>query len=81
MTEAQPIVKFDAAQQCELCAKPRGEYRLSRICCCVRLLRTAQPGGPRRAMYAHLLACCTDEQIAAVREAAEREGLTRAETA
>jgi hypothetical protein len=51
-------------------------YELTCLACCLRLLRTAPPGGPRRAMYAHLLMSCTDEQIEAVTAAAREEGLT-----
>lgn len=52
-------------------------YELTCLACCLRLLRTAPPGGPRRGMYAHLLRHCTDKQIEAVRSAAGAEGLTQ----
>lgn len=75
MTGAQPTVNIEA---CRHCADERTGHRdLSCVWCCVRLLRTAAPGGPRRAMYAHLMMFCTDEQIAAIRLAAEAEGLTK----
>lgn len=63
--------------RCPHCERNSGVRVLTCIGCCLRLLRSAPAGEPRRAMYAHLRAYCTDEQLQNVVAAAQREGLTK----
>lgn len=47
---------------CQLCAANAGEFRLTCLSCCARLIERAQPGKARKAMAVHIKKSVPAEQ-------------------
>lgn len=66
---------MDVTPPCDLCSRNAGEYRITRSCCALRLVRSTPRGKHRKATWAHLASSLTDEQWQALRRDAEAAGL------
>lgn len=64
-------------EPCELCLAQSGQYRINRLCCALRLVRSTPDHGARAATWAHLAATMDGEQFTRLREVATELGIIK----